>query len=197
MSALYVHPSALVETTQIGEGTRIWAFTHVMAGVTIGAACNIGSHCFLEAGATIADNVTIKNGNMIWEGVTLEEGVFVGPGAIFTNDQRPRSPRLPQAQERYKNKGWLVPTLVRRGASIGAGAIILPGVTIGEFAFIGAGAVVTRNAPPYGLVMGNPGARRGWVCECGSRLVFEGREGDCPECGRAYRHEHSMVRPLT
>jgi UDP-2-acetamido-3-amino-2,3-dideoxy-glucuronate N-acetyltransferase len=197
MSARYLHPSAIVETAHVGEGTRIWAFTHVMAGVTIGANCNVGSHCFLEAGAVVADNVTIKNGNMIWEGVTLEEGVFVGPGAIFTNDQRPRSPRLPQARERYRDKGWLVPTLVRRGASIGAGAIILPGVTIGEFALIGAGAVVTRNVPPYALVMGNPGALRGWVCACGSRLVFEGRDVDCPECGRPYRHEHSVVRPLT
>ena len=129
---VFLHSLALVETEQIGPGTRIWAFTHVMQGVSIGADCNIGENSFIESGVVIGDNVTIKNGNMLWEGVTLENGVFVGPQVTFTNDLYPRSPRLRQAKARYADRNWLAATLVKQGATLGAGAIILAGVTIGE-----------------------------------------------------------------
>src|SRR5512146_3057238 len=151
MSDVFVHPLAIVESDDIGPGTRIWAFSHVMRGASIGANCNVGEHSFIEAGAAIGDNVTIKNGNLIWEGVTIEDGVFVGPNVLFTNDLYPRSPRLPQARDRYQDHGWLVPTRVQHGASLGAGAVIVAGVTIGEFALVGAGAVVTQDIPAHAL----------------------------------------------
>src|SRR5688572_24453525 len=152
MTQAFVHSSAIVETTQIGEGTRIWAYTHVMPDVAIGVDCNIGDHCFIESGATIGNQVTIKNGNMVWEGVHLEDGVFVGPQVVFTNDLYPRSPRLPQVHNRYAGRGWLKPTVVKEGASVGAGAVILPGLIIGEFCLVGAGSTVTRSFPPHALV---------------------------------------------
>lgn len=185
-NSVYVHPKAMVESEQIGDGTRIWAFSHVMKDVWIGDHCNIGEHCFLETGARVGSNVTIKNGNMIWDGVTLEDGTFVGPGVFFTNDVYPRSPRLPQARMRYQGKDWLVRTLVQRGASIGAGAVLVAGVTVGEFAMIGAGTVVTKDVQPHALMVGTPAHRIGWVCECGSRLVLKHEEGTCSECGTEY-----------
>lgn len=183
MNNVFIHPTAIVETQQIGQDTRVWAFVHVMKGVSIGMNCNVGDHCFIESGVTIGSNVTIKNGNMIWEGVTLEDGVFVGPHVFFTNDLYPRSPRLPQAKERYGSRGWLVPTLVRQGASLGAGAVILAGTTIGEFSMVGAGAVVTRDVPPHALVIGNPACVRGWVCRCGRPLRFQREIAICSDCG--------------
>jgi acetyltransferase-like isoleucine patch superfamily enzyme len=194
----YQHPTALVETDDIGPGTRIWAYAHVMPGAHIGAHCNLGDHCFVEAGAYVGDNVTLKNGNMVWEGVTLEDGVFVGPHVFLVNDLYPRSPRLPQAQARYSDRSWLVPTLVRRGASLGAGAVLLAGNAIGEYAMVGAGAVVTRPVPDYALVVGNPARRVGWVCQCGRRLHALGgaapsAEATCPACGRRYRRDGEQV----
>src|SRR6185437_1616173 len=106
---IYVHPSAIVETDQIGKGTRIWAYTHVMKDVVIGTNCNIGEHCFLESGVTVGDDVTIKNGSLLWEGVHLEDGTFLGPRVTFTNDRYPRSPRLAQARSRYTDRRWLEP----------------------------------------------------------------------------------------
>ncbi len=182
MNQVFIHPTALVESSQISSGTRIWAFVHVMPDVVIGANCNIGDHCFIESGAIIGDNVTIKNGNMIWEGVTLEEGVFVGPHVFFTNDLYPRSPRLIQAQARYRDHQWLCTTLVKRGATLGAGAVILADHTIGEFAMIGAGAVVTRDVPPYALVTGNPARVKKWVCQCGKPLKFYKGVATCNDC---------------
>ncbi len=197
MSDIYIHPTALVETTQIGEGTRIWAMVHVMKQVSLGKNCNIGDHCFLEAGAVVGDNVTIKNGNMLWEGVTLEDGVFVGPHVFFTNDRYPRSPRHPAASQRYATREWLVPTLVQEGASLGAAAVIVPGVTIGSFAMVGAGAVVTADVPPYALVLGNPARLHGWVCRCGLPLQFgTGNEATCA-CGQRFRKEAAGVVPLS
>ena len=183
MSDVFIHPTAIVETQQIGQGTRIWAFAHVMKDVSIGANCNIGDHCFIESGVVVGNNVTIKNGNMIWEGVSLEDGVFVGPHVFFTNDLYPRSPRLPQAKKRYSSRRWLLPTLVGRGASLGAGAIILAGITIGEFSMVAAGAVVTRDVRPYALVIGNPARVRGWVCQCGQPLEFRKGTATCGDCG--------------
>jgi acetyltransferase-like isoleucine patch superfamily enzyme len=190
------HPTALVETSDVGEGSRIWAFTHVMAGARIGAACNIGDHCFIESGVEIGDLVTIKNGNMIWEGVTLEDGVFVGHHVDFTNDRYPRSPRLPQAADRYREKAtWLVPTVVKRGASIGAGAVILAGCVIGEFAMVAAGSVVSKDVAPYSLVKGRPATWCRWVCACGLPLEARGCSARCGDCGRWYVQEDGVLRP--
>lgn len=193
----YIHPASMVDTTDIGAGTRIWAFTHVLKNVTIGSNCNIGEQCFVESGARIGNNVTLKNGNMVWDGVTLEDGVFVGPAVVFTNDLYPRSPRLPQVHDRYTNNSWLVPTLVKHGASIGAGAIIIAGTTIGEFAMVGAGSVVTKNVPPHALILGNPGRIRGWVCQCGQRLQTEGPKVNCACCGLSYQLEGEVLTLLS
>lgn len=183
MSGYYAHPSALVETEDIGDGTRIWAYTHVMPGAMVGKNCNIGDHCFIEGGATVGDNVTIKNGNMIWEGVILGDGVFVGPHIFFTNDRRPRSPRLPAAEYRYKEKSrWLEMTTVEEGATLGAGSVLLPGLVIGRFAMVGAGAVVTKSVPDFALVKGNPAKVVGWVCRCGVPLNFVGERASCSKC---------------
>lgn len=142
-----IHPNALVETDQIGDGTRVWAFAHILPGAVVGRECNICDHVFIEGGVTVGDRVTIKCGVQLWTGVHLEDDVFVGPNATFTNDPMPRSRR------------WLdehPATVVRQHASIGANATILPGITIGAHAMVGAGAVVTRNVPPYAVVVGNP-----------------------------------------
>ena len=146
-SAMFIHPSADVQSKQIGEGTRIWQFVVVLPGAVIGRDGNICSHCFIENQVVVGDRVTVKCGVQLWDGVTLEDDVFVGPNATFTNDLAPRS-RNAAAQ--------LLPTLVRKGASIGANATILPGLTIGEGAMVGAGAVVTKDVPPRTLVVGNP-----------------------------------------
>jgi UDP-2-acetamido-3-amino-2,3-dideoxy-glucuronate N-acetyltransferase len=196
MNDVFVHASAIVETAQIGDGTRVWAYTHVMKGVAIGANCNIGDHCFIESGVTVGSHVTIKNGNMLWEGVHLEDGVFLGPRVTFTNDLYPRSPRLPQASERYTDRRWLQHTFIEQGASLGAGAVILAGVTIGEFSMVGAGATVTRNVPPYGLVIGSPARLRGWVCQCGLPLTFSKDTATCGECDRGFTITGESVEAL-
>lgn len=193
---VFIHPSSIVETQDIGQGTRIWALAHVMRDVSIGANCSIGDHCYIESGVVIGDNVTIKNGNMMWEGVILEDGVFVGPHVTFTNDRYPRSPRLPQARERYSNREWLLPTVVRKGASLGAAAVILAGITIGEFSMAAAGAVVTKDVPPYALVIGNPAHVRGWVCQCGRPLELQDAIATCKDCGLVFLKSGDSVRPI-
>jgi acetyltransferase-like isoleucine patch superfamily enzyme len=195
MNSVFVHPSSIVETNQVGAGTRIWAFTHVMRGVSIGENCNIGDHCFIESGSAIGDNVTIKNGNSIWEGVTLSNGVFVGPRVFFTNDLYPRSPRLPQVKEKYSGHDWLKPTLVRHGASLGAGAIILAGIAVGEFSMVAAGAVVTKTIPAYALVIGSPARVRGWVCQCSRPLTFVEGTAICDSCGLKFIKNVETVFP--
>ncbi|MBI4787678.1 MAG: N-acetyltransferase [Chloroflexi bacterium] len=196
MSDVFIHPASIVETREIGAGTRIWALAHVMPDASIGVNCNIGEHCFIESGAKIGDNVTIKNGNMVWNGVVLEDGVFVGPHVSFTNDRFPRSPRLAQAKKRYGGHSWLVATRVKEGASLGAGAVVIAGVTVGEYALVGAGAVVTKDVVPYALVTGNPARRRGWVCQCGLPLKFDGPTTRCADCGLRYRRDGESVRLL-
>lgn len=163
MNPFFSHPTALVESQQVGAGTRIWAFAHVLQGAVIGTNCNIGDHCFIENAVRIGDEVVIKNGVSVWSGVTLEDRVFVGPNVVFTNDHVPRA-------KVFHSSPAL--TLVRRGASLGANATLVAPVTIGRFAIVGAGSVVTRPVPDYGLVYGNPGRLIGFGCECGERLPF-------------------------
>jgi len=175
--SVFVHPRALCESDDVGARTRIWAFAHVMQGARIGADCNVGDHAFVEGGAVIGDRVTIKNCVLIWDLVTVEDDVFLGPNVVFTNDRVPRSGALKRPRDT-----WL-PTLVRRGATLGANATIVCGVTIGAAAFVGAGSVVTRDVPAHALVVGNPARRIGWVCACGERL---GADLVCG-CGRRHR----------
>jgi UDP-2-acetamido-3-amino-2,3-dideoxy-glucuronate N-acetyltransferase len=171
-----VHPRGLVESDEIGAGTRVWAFAHVMKGARVGADCNIGDHAFIESGARLGDRVTVKNAVLVWDKVTVEDDVFLGPNMVFTNDRNPRVAFKKRAEE-------MVPTLVRRGASIGANATVVCGVTIGEQAFIGAGSVVVRDVPAHAIVVGNPARRRGWMCACGEKLPAALVCG----CGRSYR----------
>ena len=167
----YIHPNALVETDQIGEDTKIWAFAHVMAGVELGADCNIGDHAFVETGAKIGNGVTIKNNVLIWKGVHIADYAFIGPNVVFTNDRRPRSPRMPLMKEKHlAEKDWLVETFVGEGASIGANATILPGVRLGKYCMIGAGSVVTKDVEPLTLIAGNPARVIGRVDEEGRRV---------------------------
>ena len=158
----YVHPLALVETDQIGAGTTIWAFVHLLPGVHVGGECNICDHCFAEGGVFLGNNVTLKCGVYLWKGTTLEDNVFVGPNVVFTNDIHPRS----------KNKDYkLLPVLIRQGASLGANSTILAGITVGRYALIGIGSVVTRDVPDYALMYGNPARQKGWVDESGEKLI--------------------------
>ncbi len=183
MEPLFVHPSAICDSDDVGEGTRIWPFAHVMKGAMIGRDCNIGEQVFVESGVVIADGVVVKNGVQIWDGVVLGPGVFVGPGVVFTNDRFPRSRALagvPAVAQRYaKNENWLSGINVAEGASLGAGCVIVPGVSIGAYAMVAAGAVVTRDVAPNRLVQGNPARPTGWVCACGIP-VDAAPVGTCP-----------------
>jgi acetyltransferase-like isoleucine patch superfamily enzyme len=168
----FKHRTALVESGRIGAGTRIWAFAHVLDGAVIGRDCNIGDHCYIESGAEVGDAVTIKNGVAVWDGVTIERGAFLGPSVALINDRRPRS-RMPWTLSR---------TRIGEGATIGANATVLGGLTVGAFALVGAGAVVTRDVPRHGLVYGSPARLRGYVCRCGRALRARGRVAVCPAC---------------
>jgi UDP-2-acetamido-3-amino-2,3-dideoxy-glucuronate N-acetyltransferase len=170
----FVHPTAVIDDgARIGRGTKIWHFVHVMSRAQIGEACVIGQGCFIDH-VRIGNNVHIQNNVSVYEGVTLEDHVFCGPSCVFTNVINPRS-EVPRKHE-YR------PTRVRRGASIGANATIVCGATIGEYAFIGAGAVVRGEVPPHALMVGVPARRIGWVCACGVRLD----SSICVACGRGY-----------
>jgi UDP-2-acetamido-3-amino-2,3-dideoxy-glucuronate N-acetyltransferase len=173
--SVFVHPNALCESENVGPRTRVWAFAHIMPGAIVGADCNICDHAFIESGAKIGDRVTVKNNVLLWDKVTVEDEVFLGPNAVFTNDLTPRV-AFKKAPEDF------VPTLVRRGASIGANVTIVCGLTIGEQAMIGAGSVVTRDVPSHALMVGNPARRIGWSCVCGRKL---GDDLACT-CGRHY-----------
>jgi UDP-2-acetamido-3-amino-2,3-dideoxy-glucuronate N-acetyltransferase len=165
-ASVHVHPLALCESTTIGPRTRVWAFAHVMPGAVVGADCNLCDHTYIEGGARIGDRVTVKNGVAVWDMVTVEDDVFLGPNAVFTNDLAPRA-------SVKKGRDEFLPTLVRRGATIGANATIVCGISIGEDAFVAAAAVVTRDVPAHALVAGNPARRIGWMCACGRRLDAE------------------------
>lgn len=163
MPEFYAHPQALVESDDIGSDTRIWAFAHVMKGAIVGSHCNLGDHAFVESGAALGNNVTVKNGVAIWDGVTAENDVFIGPNVVFTNDRNPRATVK-------KSKEQFLPTRICEGASLGANVTVVCGITVGRYAFAGAGAVLTHNVPDYAMVVGNPAHQVGYMCECGEKL---------------------------
>jgi UDP-2-acetamido-3-amino-2,3-dideoxy-glucuronate N-acetyltransferase len=185
--ACTVHSTAIVDAgAQIGEGTRVWHWVHVCAGARIGAGCALGQNVYVGNDVVIGNNVRIQNNVSVYDAVTLEDDVFCGPSMVFTNVINPRS-HIPRKSE-YKR------TLVRRGATIGANATIVCGNEIGEFAFVAAGAVLTHDAPAYGLVAGVPARRIGWVCRCGERLP-DAPEARCT-CGATYRIAGEVCQPL-
>lgn len=189
MPDYFVHESSYVdEGARIGKASKIWHFCHVMAGAVIGERCNLGQNVVVMPGTRIGNNVKIQNNVSIYEGVTLEDDVFCGPSCVFTNVMNPRS-HVPRKHE-YR------PTLVKRGSSIGANATIVCGVTLGEYAFIGAGAVVTSDVPPYALMVGVPARRVGWMCQCGERLSLVGGKGLCPACGACYEEANGLLRTI-
>jgi len=189
----FVHESSYVdEPCVIGCGTKIWHFSHVMKNCRIGDGCNIGQNVVISPDVVIGSNVKIQNNVSVYTGCILEDDVFCGPSMVFTNVVNPRSHVI--RRDEYKT------TLVRRGASLGANSTVVCGVTIGRYAFVGAGSVVARDVPDYALVYGNPARIRGWMCVCGIKLAFgvdETRQGgECQSCGRAYQRESLSVKEI-
>jgi len=183
-----IHPTADVsDQAEIGDGTSIWHQAQVREGVHVGRNCILAKGVYVDAGVTIGDNVKVQNYVSIYHGVTIEDGVFCGPHCVFTNDKRPRAIN-PDGSLKAADDWTLSKTLVRRGASIGANAVIVCGATVGAWAMIGSGSVVSRDVPDYGLVWGNPARLRGFVCPCGTRLLKEEGGSErvrlkCPACG--------------
>lgn len=189
MSETFVHESAYVdEGAHIGEGTRIWHFCHVNGGAVIGERCSLGQNVVVMNDVKIGNNVKIQNNVSIYDAVELEDDVFCGPSMVFTNVINPRS-HVPRKDE-YRR------TLVRKGASIGANATIVCGVTLGQYCFVGAGAVVTSDVAPYALVVGVPAKRIGWMCVCGERLTDSGT-GKCTACGKKYESRGETIELVT
>lgn len=177
----YAHESAYIDNgASIGKGTKIWHFCHVMSSAVIGERCSLGQNVMIAGNVRIGNNVKIQNNVSVYEGVVLEDDVFCGPSMVFTNVRTPRSAFPRNTSEDY------APTVVKRGASIGANATVVCGVTLGEWAFVAAGAVVNKDVPAYALVAGVPAKRIGWICECGHTLHFEGKEAQCGSCERGY-----------
>jgi len=171
----FKHPKALIgPKAKIGDKTRVWAFTNIQNGAVIGKNCNICDGCYIEKGVVIGDHVTVKNNIAIFEGVTIEDDVFCGTHTAFINDRHPRSHR--------KDKWVLEKTLIKKGATLGSNVTILCGITVGEYAFVGAGAVVTKDVPAYALVLGNPAQIKGYACRCGKKL----EDYLACSCGRKY-----------
>jgi len=178
-SAYYVHETAVIdEGVQIGAGSKIWHFSHIMKDACVGNNCNIGQNVVISAGVVVGNHVKIQNNVSVYEGVELEDEVFCGPSMVFTNVYNPRSaiPRMKEIRQ----------TLVKKGATLGANATIVCGNTIGRYAFVGAGAVVTKDVPDYAMVVGNPAVIRSWMCQCGNRIRFRGSKGRCEDCVKAY-----------
>jgi UDP-2-acetamido-3-amino-2,3-dideoxy-glucuronate N-acetyltransferase len=188
-ATFFAHETSLVdEPCEVGSGTRIWHFSHIMPEVTIGQNCVIGQNVFIGKGVKMGNNVKIENNVSVYEGVTLEDDVFCGPSCVFTNVVNPRS-HVPRSHE-FK------PTLVKRGASLGANTTVVCSHTIGKYAFIGAGAVVTKDIPDYALAYGNPAEIHGWICECGTKLEFTAASGRCQACGQRYSKKGQTVKRI-
>ena len=183
MNRVFIHKKAIVETKKIGQSTRIWAFAHILKGAQIGKNANICDHTFIENEVLIGDNVTIKNGVYLWDGITIEDNVMIGPAAVFTNDLYPRS----------KNVNYIKKhTLLRKGSSIGANSTILAGITVGKYALVGAGSVVTKDVPDFSIVYGNPAKLKGYVCVCTKKISFKNKSFVC-QCGRKYKISKGIV----
>jgi UDP-2-acetamido-3-amino-2,3-dideoxy-glucuronate N-acetyltransferase len=191
MADYFVHESSYVDDgCQIGAGTKIWHFSHIMSGSRIGGRCNIGQNVVVSPQCVIGDNVKIQNNVSIYTGVILEDDVFCGPSMVFTNVVNPRS--HVSRKDEYRT------TLVKRGASLGANSTIVCGHTIGAYAFIGAGAVVTKDVPDYALLVGNPARIAGWMCQCGIKLAAGAAPpaaATCPACGTRYRSGQGVLAP--
>jgi UDP-2-acetamido-3-amino-2,3-dideoxy-glucuronate N-acetyltransferase len=186
----FAHETAIIDDgCEILEGTKIWHFSHIMSGCKIGKGCNIGQNVVISPDVVLGNNVKIQNNVSLYTGVTCDDDVFLGPSCVFTNVTNPRSA--------INRKGQYAKTHVGKGATIGANSTIVCGHDIGAFAFIGAGAVVTKTVLPYALFLGNPARQMGWMSEFGHRLVFD-TEGSsiCPESGEKYRLEHGKVSKL-
>ncbi len=189
MTGVFVHASSFIDPgATVGKDTRIWHFCHVMPGAVIGERCTLGQNVVVMSGVRIGNDVKIQNNVSVYQGVTLEDHVFCGPSCVFTNVINPRS--------EVSRRDDYQATLVRRGATIGANATIVCGATIGEYAFIGAGAVVRGEVAPFGLMVGVPARRIGWACRCGTRLAVEKGAATCQECGRRYREADDRLTPV-
>ena len=187
MSDVFVHESSYVDAgAVIGKGTKVWHFCHILPGAVIGERCSVGQNVVVMNGVRIGNNVKVQNNVSLYEGVELEDDVFCGPSMVFTNVLNPRS-HVSRRHEYQK-------TLVRRGTSIGANATIVCGVTLGEYSFIGAGAVVARDVLPYALMVGVPARRVGWMCQCGERLPDTGSGSTCAHCGSTYERAGDGIR---
>jgi len=192
-TSYFVHESSYVdEPCVIGAGTKIWHFSHIMKNCRIGQSCNIGQNVVISPDVVIGTNVKIQNNVSVYTGCILEDDVFCGPSMVFTNVINPRSHVI--RRDEYKR------TLVRRGASLGANSTIVCGITIGQYAFIGAGSVVTRDVPDYALIYGNPARIHGWVCACGIKLAFgldaRPQAAQCDSCGKCYRRGGLLVQEI-
>lgn len=192
MSDYFVHESSYIdEDVEIGQGTKIWHFSHIQKGARIGKFCSFGQNVNVANHVIIGDNVKVQNNVSIYEGVILEDGVFCGPSMVFTNDLTPRA-RYPKGSVGYKR------TLVKEGASIGANATVICGHTIGKFALIGAGAVITKDVPDYALMLGIPAKQAGWVCECGEILDVSIKLNEeniqCHNCNRLYNIQDGVLK---
>jgi UDP-2-acetamido-3-amino-2,3-dideoxy-glucuronate N-acetyltransferase len=186
MTDYFVHESSYVDDgAEIGAGTKIWHFCHIMPRAKIGERCNIGQNVLVSSEVTLGSNVKIQNNVSLYTGVIIEDDVFLGPSMVFTNVVNPRS--HVSRKDEYKA------TLVRRGASIGANATIICGITLGKYCFVGAGAVVTKDVPDYALVYGSPARVRGWMCQCGEQLKFDHDRAVCGSCGDSYGKQNQLV----
>jgi len=189
--APFIHETAIVDDPSVlGAGSAVWHFCHLMAGCRVGARCSFGQNCFVARGVTIGDGVKVQNNVSIYEGTVIEDDVFLGPSCVLTNVSNPRS--------QVRRRALYEPTLIRRGATIGANATVVCGVTLGRYAFVAAGAVVTKDIPDYGFVRGVPGRRVGWMSRHGHALALEavGDEAACPESGLRYAWTDGGVRCL-